>query len=79
MNFIELIALLIIITAVITVATLLINRKPVLNINSDDDIIKLVEDGEHLTAIKAYRQLHKTNLKTAKHFVETIKDEKNNG
>lgn len=79
MNFLELIALLIIITAVITIATLLINRKPVLNIHSDDDIIKLVEDGEHLTAIKAYRQLHKTSLKTAKHFVETIKDENKNG
>lgn len=45
-------------TAIVTVVTLIINRKPIQNITDDNDVISILENGDKIKAIKTYRQLH---------------------
>ena len=71
MTFPELILLFALLTAVITVVALLLNRKPLSNIESDRDVLGLAASGDRLKAIKAYRQLHGASLKDARRFVDT--------
>ena len=70
MSFIELITCVALTAAIVSVITLSLNRKKVDDIRSNEDILNLIRKGEHLKAIKAYRQLHGSNLKEAKAFVD---------
>ena len=70
MDFVELIMLVVIATILVTVITLGFNKKAVPNIQNDDDVIHLLNEGNRLKAIKAYRQLHGSGLKEAKEFVD---------
>lgn len=56
---------------------ILLSPGPIPNVNSDEDVITFLRNGDKLKAIKAYRQLHGANLKQAKHFVENqLKNER---
>jgi len=69
MTFIELILLVIAAIIIVTIIALIINRKPIPNINSDKDVIFVLQSGDKLKAIRAYRQLHGVGLKEAKESI----------
>lgn len=70
MTFVELIISVIAIAAIIVLLASFLSRKTVPDISSDDDVLNLLRQGDRLSAIKAYRQLHGVSLKEAKIFVE---------
>ena len=70
MTFIEIIFAVVGITVVVTVVTLFLNRKEIPNINSDNEVVCILQSGDKLKAIKAYRQLHGVGLKQAKMFID---------
>jgi ribosomal protein L7/L12 len=41
---------------------------------TDNDVRRLVTTGEHLLAIKLYREIHRVGLKEAKDAVEVLRD-----
>jgi ribosomal protein L7/L12 len=78
MTFLQLILLFIIVVAIISVFTLIFNRKPIQNISDDNDVKSILESGDKIKAIKAYRQLHGVGLKEAKQSIERLSSQKDN-
>ncbi|BBA36416.1 secreted nucleic acid binding protein [Methylocaldum marinum] len=71
MSFAELIICVALASALVTVATLILNRRKIPNIKTDEDVLELLSAGKRIKAIKAYRQLHKSSLKVAKAFIDS--------
>ncbi|MDH5327980.1 MAG: ribosomal protein L7/L12 [Gammaproteobacteria bacterium] len=72
MNFIEIVLLFVAVSVVVTVITLIVNRKSVPGIESDSDVLAILNAGDKIKAIKAYRQLHGVGLKEAKQSLEKM-------
>ncbi len=70
MTILQLLGLIAIICLFAVCVAISLSRRPLPDINSDDDVLRLLKDGKRIDAIKAYRQLHKCDLKAAKQFLD---------
>jgi ribosomal protein L7/L12 len=74
MTFTELVLVVIVLAAIVSIITVFLNRRALTNVESDEDVIRLLNQGERRLAIKAYRQLHGVGLKSARRFVDSCQD-----
>lgn len=84
MRFVDMVIGIVGITIVIATIVLVLNRKAIPDIDSDNDVLDILRSGDRIKAIKAYRQLHGTGLKEAKKFIDNCDlsrttEEKSNG
>jgi len=70
MTFLEFILLILLVSVIVAIITVFLNRKRLPNIDTDEDVLEILKKGNKTKAIKAYRQLHGASLKEANHFLE---------
>ena len=70
MSFMDMVLGTFVLAGILTVISLVVNRKAIPDINCDKDVVNILLSGDNLKALRAYRQLHSVGLKDAKKFIE---------